>query len=768
MNGDHQLIKRGAQSQITLKAAIIGGGNACHNLLMLLSDERLKRLKLEIVGVADPDPDAPGMVRARGMGIFTTSDFTELYTLPGLNLLIELTGSMDIRERMIRTKPLHISSIDHRGARLFWDLIQIETEKQQLQQASEEAIRKERDWSQKFIDSLADKIMVLNRDRTIHRVNKTFLKESGISEAAILGKPCYEVIRHFSEVCSGDTFSCPFEKVLETGTSYSAIHEHEIDDGNRVFEEIMATPILNDAGEIVQIIEGIRDVTRRVALQEEVRRNKEYLENIIVNSSDMIITTNLQGRIVTFNPGAEHMLGYKQEEVMGTDIEDLWTAPEERRRLMAEVKARGFVNNYPTTLIGKDGQEVEISLSLAELRDSEGHVLGTVGISKDITEENRLRRQLIQREMELRKANDFMNKSIQSSPDAIIATDMKGNIIIWNQAAEETLGYKAADVIGKMNIDRIYPKGTAKRVMQMMRSPEHGPVGKLRSYPMVYVRQDGEVVEGNLSSAIIYDADGAEAASVGIFVDLEERLNMERKLRQTQEQLLQSEKLAAMGRLTSQIAHELNNPLYGIMNTLELLKTEISPQNKRRKILEMALSETERLSDMLRKMLSFSKPDEEKRQPSDINTILDEILLLHEKQLREHSIALSVSLGENLGKAYASKNQLRQVFLNMIANARDAMPDGGKLTVATRAAENMIQISFSDTGTGIRKEDLNRIFDAFFTTKDSIKGVGLGLSVCYGFIRDHGGDIRVESQMDSGATFTITLPLYRETEDRES
>jgi len=493
-----------------------------------------------------------------------------------------------------------------------------------------------------------------------------------------------------------------------------------------------------------------------------VRRNKEYLENIIANSSDMIITTDLQGRIVTFNPGAEHMLGYRQEEVMGTDVEGLWKMPEDRRRLMAEVKAKGYVSNYLATLIGKDGQEVEISLSLSELRDNEGRVLGTVGISKDVTEENRLRRQLIQRETELRHANDFMNKIIQSSPNAIMATDMKGNIIIWNQAAEEILGYPAEEVIGKMNIDRIYPEGMAKKVMQMMRSPEHGPVGKLRSYPMVYVRQDGEVVEGNLSSAIIYDADGTESASVGIFVDLEERLNMERKLRQTQEQLLQSEKLAAMGRLTSQIAHELNNPLYGIMNTLELLKTEISPQNKRRKILEMALSETERLSDMLRKMLSFSKPDEEAKQPSDINKILDEILLLHEKQLREYNIALSVSLGEGLGEVYASKNQLRQVFLNMIANARDAMPDGGTLTVTTHRAWNMIHIEFSDTGTGIRKENLNKIFDAFFTTKDSVKGVGLGLSVCYGFIRDHGGNIEVSSQIGSGTTFTITLPVYPE------
>jgi len=767
MDQDNPAIKRGAQSQIMLRAAIIGGGNACHDLLMLLSDERLKRLAMEIVGVADPDPDAPGISMAKQMGIFTTSDFIDLYALPGLNLLIELTGSMDIRERMIRSKPIHISSIDHRGARLLWDLIQIETEKQQLQLASEQAIRRERDWSQRFIDSLADRIMVLNRDRTIHRVNRTFLEASGLTEEAVSGKMCHQIVHHAFDSCSGDALTCPFAKVLESGKAFSVIHEHKDREGNRIFEEIMATPILDEAGEAAQVIEGIRDVTQRVSLQEEVRRNKEYLENIIANSSDMIITTNLQGKIVTFNPGAEHMLGYRREQVLGTDIEELWKTPEERRKLMGRVKARGFVSNYPATLIAKDGQEVEISLSLAELRDGEGHVLGTVGISKDFTEENRLRRQLIQREMELRKTNDFLNKSIQSSPNAIIATDMKGNIIIWNRAAEETLGYKASDVVGKMNIDKIYPEGTAKKVMQMMRSPEHGPVGKLRSYPMIYVRQDGEVVEGNLSSAIIYDPDGAEVASVGIFVDLEERLNMERKLRQTQEQLLQSEKLAAMGRLTSQIAHELNNPLYGIMNTLELLKTEISPRNKRRKILEMALSETERVSEMLRKMLSFSKPDEEKRQPSDINMILDEILLLHEKQLREHSISISVSLGENLGAVYASKNQLRQVFLNMISNARDAMPDGGTLTVATKAVDDMIQVEIADTGTGIRKENIDRIFDAFFTTKDSVKGVGLGLSVCYGFIRDHGGDIQVASQMDSGTTFTITLPVNREAPNRE-
>ena len=337
--------------------------------------------------------------------------------------------------------------------------------------------------------------------------------------------------------------------------------------------------------------------------------------------------------------------------------------------------------------------------------------------------------------------------------------------MIWNQGAEETLGYKASDVIGKMNIRKIYPEGVARKVMQMLRSDKSGEAGRLNTYPMVYVRRDGEVVEGNLSAAIIYDAKGNEIASVGSFVDLRDRLQMERALRDTQEQLLQSEKLAAMGRLTSQIAHELNNPLYGIMNTLELLKTEIPADNKRRKILEMALSETIRLSDLLRKMLSFSKPDQEERHPVDINSVLDEILLLHEKQLKENDINIAATFADGLKLVNASKNQLRQVFLNMVANARDAMPDGGTLSVVTGGDADTVCVEVTDTGTGIREEHLDKIFDSFFTTKGEVKGVGLGLSVCYGFIKDHGGDIEVNSKMGQGTTFTISLPINIAQED---
>jgi two-component system NtrC family sensor kinase len=202
---------------------------------------------------------------------------------------------------------------------------------------------------------------------------------------------------------------------------------------------------------------------------------------------------------------------------------------------------------------------------------------------------------------------------------------------------------------------------------------------------------------------------------------------------------------------------------------LELLKTEVSQQSKRRKILDMALSETVRLTDLLRKMLSFSKPDEEEKQPSDINIILDEILILVRKQLQENGIRISSSFADDMDMVYASKNQLRQVFLNLISNAMDAMPDGGTLTVKTAGKDGKIHVEISDTGTGIKEDDIKKIFDAFFTTKDSVKDVGLGLSVCYGFVKEHGGDIRVSSEWGSGTTFTIILPKYRETNhDREN
>jgi two-component system NtrC family sensor kinase len=339
---------------------------------------------------------------------------------------------------------------------------------------------------------------------------------------------------------------------------------------------------------------------------------------------------------------------------------------------------------------------------------------------------------------------------------------MKGDILLFNKGAENLLGYRSEEVVGKMNIRGIYPPGVAKEVMDKLRSPEFGGVGKLTSFPIFHRRKDGEMIEGDLSASLIYDEKGNEAASVGIFKDLRERLKMERELREIQQALLQSEKLAAMGRLTSQIAHELNNPIYGIMNTLELLKTEVPPESKRRRILELSLSEIQRLSEMLRNMLSFSKPQEEARKRISLNELLEGILLMMERQMRESNIRVVLDLDHEIPEVMASTNQMRQVMLNMFKNAKEAMPHGGTLTVRTAKEDQKVSVHIQDTGVGIPEEIRNKIFEAFFTTKQKVKGVGLGLSVCYGIIKDHGGEIRVESEEGKGTTFIISFPVEKQ------
>jgi len=593
-----------------------------------------------------------------------------------------------------------------------------------------------------ILEAFEDGIYVMNQDLRVEYMNSAMMADFGDG----VGKKCHELLNQTEDKCPW----CRSDEVFQGKTLRREIYVPLVDK-TYYLKEIP----FEYADKTLSKLSIYRDITAKKKQEEMLWASEAEFKTLFEHIATGVFISSKEGKFLNANQALLDMLGYdSKEEFLSIDLPtDLYVRPEDRRTFQEMMERDGRVIDYEVEFKRKDGSTIPILLTGHARYDHQGKVIGYEGLNVDLTQ-----RKLM--EKELKEAYDFMNKIVQSSPNSTMATDLKGNIIIWNRAAEETLGYKAGEVIGKMNIDKIYPEDMARKVMQMLRSNEYGGAGRLKAYPMVYVRRDGEVVEGTLSAAIIYDASGTEIASVGSFVDLRERLEMERALRRTQEQLLQSEKLAAMGRLTSQIAHELNNPLYGIMNTLELLKTEVSPQSKRRKILEMALSETVRLSELLRKMLSFSKPDQEQRQPVDINTVIDEILLLHEKQLRENDIHIATTFSDGLGRVNASKDQLRQVFLNMVANARDAMAGGGTLTVTTSGDGEKVIIEVTDTGTGIKEEYMDKIFDSFFTTKGEVKGVGLGLSVCYGFIKDHGGDIVVKSEVGTGTTFVITLPVF--------
>lgn len=596
------------------------------------------------------------------------------------------------------------------------------------------------------LDAMADGIYIVNEHYVVEFMNKAMIRIFGDG----VGKKCHEVINHSPTLCPWCRASDVFEN---RQTVNEEVYVPTVD----MTFHLLEIPLHNTDGTISKL-SIYRDVTNLKDQEYRLESSRESFRSLFKHVAVGVYISSKEGKFLDANPALLDMLGYaNKNQFLELDLaREIYLHAHERSRFQELIEKNGRVIDYEVDFRKKDGTSITVLLTAHVRYDAQGKILGYEGICVDQSQRKQM-------EQELKRANDFLNNIIQSSPNAIMGTDMRGNIFIWNQGAEETLGYGASQIIDVMNVTNLYPDDMAREVMRMMRSDDYGGKGRLRSYPMTFKAKDGRAVEGNLSASIIYDQEGNEMASVGIFVDLEEQLSMERQLHKTQEQLLQSEKLAAMGRLTSQIAHELNNPLYGIMNTLELMKSEIPVGNKRRKLLDMSLSETVRVTDMLRKMLSFSKPDQEERVPVDINTILDEILLLHEKQLWEHSIKVVHSFDDDIGKVKASKNQLRQVFLNLISNARDAMPEGGRLSVATEGDDYFVHITVADDGVGIKKEHLDLIFETFFTTKtDSVKGVGLGLSVCYGFIKDHGGDIKVESRPGEGTTFIISLPVCRQ------
>ncbi len=592
------------------------------------------------------------------------------------------------------------------------------------------------------LNAIEDGIYITRQDYTVEFMNQTMIDMFGHG----VGKNCYEVVNDSEVLCPW----CRAKDVFDGGdTVHQEIYMPRVDKAYRIIE----LPVKNLDGSISKL-NIYRDITARRYQALKLKESEQDYRRLFENVGVGVYVSTKDGRFINANRALLDMLGYQsKDEFLAISIqEDLYVKREDRFTFQTMIENDGRVDNYPVKFKRKDGSTIPVLLTAHVRYDHARQISGYEGICVDQT-------QLMRMQKELKEAHDFLNNIIQSSPNAIIGVSLKGDIFIWNKGAEETLGYSANELVGKLDVRQLYSEGMAYEVMKQMRSPEHGGTGKLRSYAMTFMHKDGTPVEGALSASLLVDEQGKELASVGYFVDLGERLQMERKLHQTQEQLLQSEKLAAMGRLTSQLAHELNNPLYGIMNTLELMKTEIPPTNKRRRLLDMALSESERLTDMLRKMLSFSKPDQEQRCAVDINTILDEIMLLHEKQFREFDIKIALDFAEGLKPVWASKNQLRQVFLNLVSNAKDAMPEGGTLSITTSGDDNQIGIQVTDSGIGIKPEHLDKIFETFFTTKvDSERGVGLGLSVCYGFIKDHGGDIKVESTLGSGTTFSIVLP----------
>lgn len=602
-------------------------------------------------------------------------------------------------------------------------------------------------WAREILDELAEGLYVATPDHRLAFMNARLRTLVGTEHAG----PCFHVLGGRTSPCSGCVLLDP-ARAAPSG-HHRSCHWFEL--SGATFEAT-SVPLRANDGTVAFVGGVVRNVTNRERQEARIQATESRYRDLFEAVPEAILVMATDGRLVDCNRAILDLLGYgSRHEFLRIDPSvDLFVDPDDQLRFLSMMVCDGGVRDLEVAFRRKDGAAVTMALSGRARRKADVAVEYEV-LGVDLTERKKLERRL-------RDQARFLANVIDASVDGIIFGDMSGRIRIFNRGAERIFGFSEEEAIGKMTVDQLYhPPEMAREVMRMIRAVNHGGTGRLDGLLVNTRRKDGSAVRCNLSAAIVRDDAGEEVGTVGILVDLTERLAMEDRLSEAREKLMQSEKLAAMGRLTSQIAHEINNPLYGILNTLELLRPLTETDHRRRRLIDITLSEGRRLGDLLRKMLVLSKPEQEPHQPIELNTLLSDLLLFVERQMREHGVRIEYGFDEKLPPVHASPAQFRQVFLNILQNARDAMPSGGTLTVTTAAVPAGAEVRVTDTGGGIRQEHMDRIFDAFFTTKDKAKGVGLGLSVCYSIVKDHGGDIRVESTPGKGATFIVTLPVGR-------
>jgi PAS domain S-box-containing protein len=391
---------------------------------------------------------------------------------------------------------------------------------------------------------------------------------------------------------------------------------------------------------------------------------------------------------------------------------------------------------------------------------------GIVAVLKNVTDLRRaadeVRRTLTELQAagdEARRESDRLNLILENVANPIVVTDPDGQILLMNQPAERLLQVSDAPLTERAPSTYRANTKLSSFISQLGLDPD-----PIRRGEIELIDPDtGEALTLSVTATEIRDGLGTVTGVVSVLHDLTKIRELER--RTMEQQLFESEKQAALGRLAATVAHEINNPLEAILNSLYLVLSKTPAEDPNRRFLDIASRETKRVSAIIRQMLGFYRPGAS-TVPVDVNGVLEETLGLLERELRVHHIAVETNLDRLVPPASASPDQLKQVFMNLVLNAEEAMPDGGTLSVTSRTSKDTdrdflagryVLVQFRDSGTGIPEENLQHIFEPFYSTKRDARGTGLGLWVSLGIVQNFGGQIKVRSRIGRGTTFTVAL-----------
>src|SRR6266508_191891 len=513
------------------------------------------------------------------------------------------------------------------------------------------------------------------------------------------------------------------------------------------------------------------EVLRRASESHAVE--KEWLWWMLNSVADPVLVADAQNDILHLNRRAEALFRSSDEDSPGKRRaiwmnNFLFTAALSAWNLDKTARA----TNREVTLVDPiDGNEVIFEvLTMPALNHRTGE-RGTVSVLKDVTDIRHMTEELARSaeriqtaDMEIRAERDRLDLVLRSVANPIIVVDNDNQIISMNPAAERLF-------VAARGEDRQaqFALGNDARFTSFLSQIRLEPSPMKRGEVVLTDPQTEERLEMEVTATEVRGQHGAVVAIVSAMQDVGRLRELER--RRLQQVLFDTEKLAATGRLAASIAHEINNPLEAVQNSLYLLSRAFVPGSPEHSYLDIATRETQRMSRILRQMLGFYRPATQ-MAPTDVNALILEAEVLIAKQLREASVQIVNEQDPQLPRIRASADQLKQILLNLFLNAAEAMPRGGTLHVSTRfgggeldaSGSDAIRIDVRDTGAGMSEETIARIFEPFFSTKVD-RGTGLGLWVSHGLVQGHGGTLKVRSRIGQGTTFTITLPIVGPPDD---
>jgi len=494
--------------------------------------------------------------------------------------------------------------------------------------------------------------------------------------------------------------------------------------------------------------------------REKYRDLSRFLNSILDSATEYaIMALDFYGNIIEFNKGAEKLFGWKKEEVLNKENIGVTILPEDReRRIQEEMSRRTRVEGaceLEMFRVRKNGSRFPAHTTVTAIIGPSGKATGFVEIVRDLS----MRKSL---ERELRETKEFLENIMESSVDGIVTTDLKGKITYLNRAMEDMLGYPREELLGE-HISGIYVRGIqqAREIMDLLRANERG-----ENYEMEVNRKDGETLSIMTSLFLLRDEDAQVIGTAGIFKDITEQKRLEAKLKSAQARLVEASKMRALGELVAGVAHELNNPLMASQTILYVILKNLQGDSPERERLELIRKCNDRIERIVEHLREFSRQTKPEFREIDVNQPIENALLITGQQLLDHNISIARKLSKDLPKVIGDSSQLEQVFLNLISNARDAMEavTGKKeLTIRSYLTEDegipQVAVSLKDTGVGISRENLDKVFEPFFSTKPVGKGTGLGLSLCFGIIEAHNGVIEIKSEPGKGTEVLVFIPV---------